>query len=177
MSRSDARQKMLREEIKAIEDKYGRAIPKTVVDVARDVGHPLHDEFEWDDTVAAQLQREGRARELIREVRVTVIHGEKRIAAPVYVSDPRTPESSYIRTISIAKSTTSKRQVLQLEIDRIASAIQRAMAIAIVFKLERRFENALNEIMQAAVELGELDDDDSDDDGDTTAPEGSRPTP
>lgn len=40
--------------------------PKTVLDANRDINAPLHNEFEWDDTVAAENYRLGQAGHLIR---------------------------------------------------------------------------------------------------------------
>jgi hypothetical protein len=162
--KAEERQWRLSEAIKATEDKDGHAIPKRVVEAARNPSNFLHKEFEWDDSVAAQLQREDRARELIREVRVMVIKGEKRVAVPTYVSDPRTTSSSYVRTASIARSSPTKRMVMQAEIDQIRRLIERAMGLAVVFGLQDRFENALNEIVEAGVDLGSRDDDGYDDD-------------
>lgn len=147
------RQQLLAEAIAACEDDTGRATPKTVVDAARDPDSVLHGEFEWNDTIAARLQREGRARELIREVKVITIYGNRRLATPIYVIDPRTADHCYARTVEVAKSASAKVEVLKAETDRIASAIRRALALAVAFDLEDHFEAALAEIMAAAAAL------------------------
>jgi len=180
-SRSDKRQRELDAAIRACEDETGHAIPKVVVAAAQDPTHPSYEvltlEFNWNVQEAAQAHWEDRARELIREVRVMVVYGDAKIATPVYVSDPRVPESSFIRTVRIARSGPTKRAVLQAECDRIASAINRAIGLAVVFDLEQRFENALAEIMMAANELGSRDDDGDDDDGGSASPRGPEPSP
>lgn len=42
--------------------------PKALVDASRDVNAPLHNEFEWDDTIAAEKYREEQARCIIRHL-------------------------------------------------------------------------------------------------------------
>ena len=44
--------------------------PQKLVDVNRDENHPLHCEFEWDDTVAAEAYRVTQARQLIRDITI-----------------------------------------------------------------------------------------------------------
>jgi len=61
----------LREELDKIREKRGSLVPKVVVEEAKPPRHPLHDRFEWDDSVAGKRYREGQAAELIRSVMVT----------------------------------------------------------------------------------------------------------
>ena len=52
-------------------EKNGIAItPESVVDIARDVNSPIHNEFEWDDTIAAEKYRNEQGRLLIGHVRI-----------------------------------------------------------------------------------------------------------
>lgn len=60
----------LREELQAIYDRHGRLTPALVLEDARNEAHPLHDRFEWNDSVAADKYREQQAHELIRSVKV-----------------------------------------------------------------------------------------------------------
>ena len=48
--------------------------PERLVDISRDVNHPLHAEFEWDDTIAAEAYRVTQAKQLIRDI--TIVHEE-----------------------------------------------------------------------------------------------------
>lgn len=48
--------------------------PQKLVDVSRDVNHPLHGEFEWDDTIAAEAYRVVQAKQLIRDI--TIVRDE-----------------------------------------------------------------------------------------------------
>lgn len=58
----------LRDQLRAIYDQDGRLTPESVVDRARDQRSPLHDRFEWDDSVAGEKYRRQQASELIRSV-------------------------------------------------------------------------------------------------------------
>lgn len=60
----------LRECLQQIYDERGQLTPAAVVDVARDAAHPLHERFEWDDSVAGEAWRRVQAQELIRSVKV-----------------------------------------------------------------------------------------------------------
>lgn len=44
----------------------GQLTPKRLLDANRDENAPLHNEFEWDDTVAAEAYRERQAAHIIR---------------------------------------------------------------------------------------------------------------
>lgn len=48
----------------------GGLTPKTLLDASRDVSAPLHNEFEWNDGIAAEKYREYQARQIILNVYV-----------------------------------------------------------------------------------------------------------
>lgn len=48
----------------------GGLTPKTLLDASRDVNAPLHNEFEWNDGIAAEKYREYQARQIILNVYV-----------------------------------------------------------------------------------------------------------
>ncbi len=48
----------------------------SVVNAARPVGSPIHEDFEWDDAAAAELHRTETARNMIRSLVVVVESGE-----------------------------------------------------------------------------------------------------
>lgn len=60
----------LRDQLMAIYESHGKLTPAIVVDEARDMEHPLHQRFEWDDEIAGEKWRREQARELIQSVRV-----------------------------------------------------------------------------------------------------------
>ena len=48
--------------------KRGRISPDSIIDDAIDESSPLHDWFEWDDTVAGHAYRKGQARNLLSNI-------------------------------------------------------------------------------------------------------------
>lgn len=52
--------------------------PQKLVDVSRDVNHPLHCEFEWDDSVAAEAYRVVQAKQLIRDITIVKDESDKK---------------------------------------------------------------------------------------------------
>ncbi|WP_143591212.1 hypothetical protein [Thermoactinospora rubra] len=60
----------LRDHMQAIYDQYGKLTPELVVEVAKEPDHPLHDRFEWDDSVAAEAWRREQAHRLIQKCKV-----------------------------------------------------------------------------------------------------------
>ena len=54
--------------------KGGKLTPKELVEAARDIDSPLHNEFEWNDTKAAQKYREWQARYIISSIELEIIN-------------------------------------------------------------------------------------------------------
>lgn len=52
-------------------ERHGRLTPAIIVDESRAEDAPLHNRFEWDDTVAAEQYRFLQAARIIRSVRIT----------------------------------------------------------------------------------------------------------
>lgn len=61
----------LRDQLQTIYDQHGRLEDHVVEMEARDLAHPLHNRFEWDDSVAGYRFRLHQARNLIRSVKIT----------------------------------------------------------------------------------------------------------
>jgi hypothetical protein len=58
-----------------LEQKKGcKLTPKELVEAARDIDSPLHNEFEWNDTKAAQKYREWQARYIISSIELEIIN-------------------------------------------------------------------------------------------------------
>ena len=53
---------------KELSESEGGLTPQRLVDVSRDNDAPLHNEFEWDDGIAAELYRRSQASKLIRDI-------------------------------------------------------------------------------------------------------------
>jgi hypothetical protein len=137
-----------RRAIEACTDKHGRILPKLVVDAARSPKSPLHKEFEWDDRKAALVQRLDRAQELIREVKLMVIHDAIKISAPYFVSDPTSRESAYVATTTAARDEELSESILMDELRRIESAVVRARALAAAFGLVGHFDRMLSDVVE-----------------------------
>ena len=71
-------------------EEKGELTPEKLVDISRPVNAPLHDEFEWDNTVAAEKWRCEQARQLIKGVvivhRQTIDEARKDIVERAYVA-------------------------------------------------------------------------------------------
>ena len=61
----------LRDALQEIYDRRGQLDPNIVLEEARPPASPLHDRFEWDDSVAAEAWRKEQAHQLIVSVKVT----------------------------------------------------------------------------------------------------------
>lgn len=59
-------------ELVKVRKRSGALTPESVVEAAADPDHPLHSQFNWDDTEAADAWRRQQARILIARVRVVV---------------------------------------------------------------------------------------------------------
>lgn len=155
LSPSTKRIDKIREAIEACADRTGRIDPVAVWRAARDPANPLHSEFEWDTKKAAEKHWTDTARRLIREIKFTVILEDRKIVAPYYVADPRSP-GRYSQTVRIATREDIAQRVLRDEVDRIESSIQRARALALSFELSSELEKML----AIATHIRQLIDDD-----------------
>lgn len=77
----------LRTQLTGIYKRHGELTPQIVVDEARPEGAPLHDRFEWDDSIAGEKYRLIQAQQLIRVVRSEY-------------TTPGSDEKKFIRTFS-----------------------------------------------------------------------------
>lgn len=108
---------MMKKEVqKALDDickRDGSLDPRRVVEAARSKRSPLHSEFEWDDSAAAEAHRLNQARQLIR-VAVTILPGPLRqeIRAYVSLSDERGKESggSYYAVADVISDAERRRR-------------------------------------------------------------------
>lgn len=86
----------------ALENSTVGLSPKSLLEASRNVNAPLHDEFEWDDGVAAEAYRETQARDIIRNIYVVKVdqpEEEPRIRAFVNAKSETRPGSYHnIRT-------------------------------------------------------------------------------
>lgn len=90
--------------------------PQSLVDASRAEDAPLHDEFEWDDDVAAEEYRKVQARKLIQNV--VILAAEKSEEKPAettraYVSAPGR-ESRYIPVRTALSDKVFKAHLLMM---------------------------------------------------------------
>jgi hypothetical protein len=140
-------------------DRNGNIDPKDVVNAARSKKNPLHDSFEWDDSVAAEAYRITQAKDLLKEFKFVVESETIDMIAPVYVSHPKDP-GKYAKTVKIAESHDLSRRVLNAELARIKGSLKRAIALAAMFGQSIYFERALDHIVEGERNLGLGGDDD-----------------
>lgn len=113
------------EELDRLAKEHGHLTPELVVDEARTPQSPLHQHFDWDDSVAAERWRREQARHLIIQCRVTVTtprNGEvtlRRYTALPVNESPTRPHR-YVRTEDAMR--TDRDLVIQqakVEVDRL----------------------------------------------------------
>ena len=57
-------------------DKEGAVTPQRLVEISKPKDAPLHDEFEWNNTIAAQKYREEQARQIIKNIVIIEVSEE-----------------------------------------------------------------------------------------------------
>ena len=85
--------------IQELIDKYGDVSAEDVLDAAKKKKSPLHDFFEWDDTVAARKFRLTQARMMVRSVEIVVIDSRgKEVRPRAFLQIPVRDERSGLDT-------------------------------------------------------------------------------
>jgi hypothetical protein len=108
----------LREQLQGIYERRGKLTPSLVVDEARDVDHPLHGRFEWDDAVAGENWRREQAHELIQSVRVTYRDsgGERRQVRQFHAV--RREQETVYEPLEVIAGDEMSKQILLREMER-----------------------------------------------------------
>ena len=141
-----------------LEDSRGGLTPDLVLETARDPTSPLHQCFEWDDTVAAHRYRVDQARYLITSHRVEVIYGKVTLACPSYIRDPAMPvhEQGYLNIFRLRTDEELAHEALHQEMEQVSARLARAKVIAVMLdqldtveELERRVAAFREELRQA----------------------------
>lgn len=97
--------------IKELDD-AGNLNAKALVDVSRPEDAPLHNEFEWDDSIAAEKYREEQARYLIRHITIVTEDSEPvRAFFKIAVKDSE-PEN-YTSVIKIMSDAEARAALLK----------------------------------------------------------------
>lgn len=128
----------------------GRITPDVVLDAARDPASALHDQFEWDDSVAAHKHRLGQARQLIRNVEVHVTINRVRTGAVAYIRDPESEHRTqgYISVRKARSDEELARQAVDAEFEAAAARLRRARDLAVVLGLADEIDLHLDGLIE-----------------------------
>src|SRR3990167_8520546 len=98
-------------ELRKLMDAHGGSVtPTDIVAAARKKGSPLHEFFEWDDTVAAEQYRLVQARFLLRII-VNIDDSENRPMVRAFVHvDPNLQSSRYMQIESALEHADTRAQ-------------------------------------------------------------------
>lgn len=122
----------------------GRVTPRNIIDEARDENHPLHNEFEWSDPVAADKHRLAVAAALLRRIEYigTDVQGRE-ITAVGYVYDA--PSQTHVPLSAVARNKQQSYDLMMQELAACESHIRRAQKIADVIHLRDELDKLLHE--------------------------------
>jgi hypothetical protein len=142
---------MKNEEIKnelkrLMEENGGVLLPQSVVDAARDDESPLHDQFEWDNSKAAEAHRLHQARMLIRCTVVFEERTQTNIKAFVSLSTDRTT-GGYRETVAVMRHKDMREIALQDaldELERVQTKYGHIKELASVFKAVKRVHASMS---------------------------------
>lgn len=101
-------------ELERIREKYGTLKPEMVVEESKPEGALLHKCFQWDDTKAADLWRKEQARQLIKNITVTVTNDSvsATVRAIVNVVTSESDKRSYVPLIKAIHDEASYKDLL-----------------------------------------------------------------
>jgi hypothetical protein len=127
----------------------GRLTPSDVVRDARDPKSPLHSQFEWDKTKAAQQYWLDQARKLITSVYVKVNTEHSRVSVPFYIRDPaaRSSEQGYVSVNRLRTQPEMAREAILAEFARVADILRRARELATVLGSPAEVESLLQGVV------------------------------
>ena len=120
----------IKDELQALENRFGRLTPLSVIDAAKDEKSELHKYFEWDDSKAGVAWRIEQARELIRSVRIDVQFEERIIRTIAYVHDPnsKASESRYVNVLRVKGQTAL--DMMHSELSAVSADLSRVVGLA-----------------------------------------------
>ena len=141
----------------ALEDAGGRLTAEGVLDAARDEAHPLHGEFEWDDSVAAEQHRLSQARKLL-QVRMEVVVNERTFEVPLYVRDPDAEYDTqgYRARRGLADDPLCSQAVIRHEVVMLMAWLKRVRDLAETFGLWPEVEGHARVVEGAVARIAEV---------------------
>lgn len=101
-------------------EKKNMLSPDDIVNAARPDDSPLHDFFEWKDSIAAELYRKNQARHMINHINIIVTKNDKEKPIKAFFNvEYRGKENTYVPINVIARVHTLKEQVVKRALDEI----------------------------------------------------------
>lgn len=107
----------IRDHLQAIYDSQHKLTPELVVDAARPKQHPLHNRFEWDNSIAGEAWRREQARHLIKSCSIEYTKSTK--SKPVSVrcfhsiTRDNSTEPEFVPLEVISKDEALKQQLIE----------------------------------------------------------------
>ena len=120
-------------------EQEGRLTGKALVEVSRPTDAPLHDEFIWDDTIAAEKYRESQARDIISHISVVSESAKEPIRA--------------FLNVSVGNPVFDSINVIVRNEDKYAALCKRALAELISFQKRYSMISKLDKLTSIIEEL------------------------
>lgn len=92
--------------------------PKSLLDASRDKNAPLHDEFEWNDTIAAERYREKQAGDIIRNICIVRAESFEHEPTRAFVNIRNTEKAGTFRNIAAVMDDSDMREKLMTSAKR-----------------------------------------------------------
>ena len=109
----------------------GKLIPQTILSEAQNRSSPLHDYFDWSDTVAAKKWRIHQARDLINHiVEVVVVEGKQTKQRSFFSVHTKSEGQVYV---TLKQAIGIKDYRVQL-LEKLISTLENATQLMVVFK-------------------------------------------
>lgn len=137
-------------ELRKIENRAGRLTAEEIVKLAANPKHPLHAQFEWDDTAAGHRYRVWQARKLIVSVQLTVEVSERVVKSVAYVRDPAADHGrqGYRSVIKLSAEEDDAREAVIAEFARAATHLRRARDLAFTLGHADEIEELIGRVVE-----------------------------
>jgi hypothetical protein len=136
-----------RQAIEELESAGHEVTAESVFEAARSPQHPLHSEFIWDGDAAIHALGIEKARQIIRSVRIEIIHGEVRQLVCSFVRNPVLPHKvqGYIGVTALRKNREQSIVSIAIDISRLENVIRAVRAKAAVLGVSGPLDEMLKQ--------------------------------
>lgn len=144
------------EHLDNLEKQHGHLDSTLVLEDARNVDSPIHEEFEWNDTVAADKYRDTQAQYIIRSVVAVMVNqsGDERILRAFVNLGPGTGHTQIERVIASSDLTSQllDRALADLRRWRFKYQVYKELSglVASVAEVSKPFEQVISQDIQAS---------------------------